>query len=59
MPLVNRWITIREQGLMLSLSFAGYGLGNALTYPLSALLCEYGGWASIFYFSGDDNFQTV
>ena len=52
LPLLSHWMTPHEQGLLMSLSFAGVGIGNAATYPISGFLCKYGGWKLIFYCPG-------
>jgi len=59
--MLNRWKTEREQGLLVGLSFAGIGIANSVTYPISGLLCEYSGWQSIFYFAGKlhNNFKNL
>uniref|UniRef100_A0A0P5XE04 Sialin n=1 Tax=Daphnia magna TaxID=35525 RepID=A0A0P5XE04_9CRUS len=52
LPLLRRWTTSKEQGLLVGLAFAGVGLANAATYPMTGLICELSGWRSIFYFCG-------
>jgi len=51
----SRWAPPNERGKLLGFSFAGMQVGNIITLPLAALLCEYGfdnGWGSIFYVYG-------
>nr|CAH0105935.1 unnamed protein product [Daphnia galeata] len=52
LPLLRRWTTSKEQGLLVGLAFAGAGLANAATYPMAGLMCNYSGWRSIFYYTG-------
>jgi MFS family permease len=52
LPMLTRWTTIQEQGLLVGIATAGIGVANSVTYPISGLLCQYGGWKSIFYFGG-------
>jgi ACS family sodium-dependent inorganic phosphate cotransporter-like MFS transporter 5 len=52
LPLLRRWTTAKEQGLLVGLAFAGAALANAATYPMAGLMCKYSGWRSIFYFAG-------
>jgi len=53
LPLLRRWTTAKEQGLLVGLAFAGAALANAATYPMAGLMCEYSGWRSIFYYAGE------
>ncbi|XP_046436871.1 sialin-like [Daphnia pulex] len=52
LPMLTRWTTTQEQGLLVGIATAGIGVANSVTYPISGLLCQYGGWKSIFYFGG-------
>ena len=52
LPLLTRWTSTQEQGLLVGIASAGIGIANSVTYPISGLLCQYGGWKSIFYFGG-------
>ncbi len=52
LPLLTRWTTTQEQGILVGISSAGVGIANSVTYPISGFLCEYGGWKLIFYFGG-------
>ncbi|KAI9555754.1 hypothetical protein GHT06_018269 [Daphnia sinensis] len=51
-PMLTRWTTTQEQGLLVGIASAGIGLANSVTYPISGLLCQHGGWKAIFYFGG-------
>ncbi|KAK4022974.1 hypothetical protein OUZ56_008416 [Daphnia magna] len=52
LPMLTRWTTTQEQGLLMGIASAGIGLANSVTYPISGLLCQHGGWKAIFYFGG-------
>ncbi|XP_045027408.1 sialin-like [Daphnia magna] len=52
LPLLTRWTTTQEQGLLMGIASAGIGLANSVTHPISGLLCQHGGWKAIFYFGG-------
>ncbi|GFO06927.1 vesicular glutamate transporter 1 [Plakobranchus ocellatus] len=48
----SHWAPPLESSRLRSICFAGSQMGKVLTYPLTALLCEYGfdgGWPSVFY----------
>ncbi|XP_062616836.1 sialin-like [Saccostrea cucullata] len=47
-----KWSPPHERSRLVAFAFGGTQLGNALAFPISSLLCEYGGWPSIFYFLG-------
>ncbi|XP_029649434.1 sialin [Octopus sinensis] len=51
----GNWAPPMERTKLLSFTYAGTFLGNVVTFPISALLCEYGfgdGWSSVFYIFG-------
>ncbi|XP_005090718.1 uncharacterized transporter slc-17.2 [Aplysia californica] len=51
----SHWAPPLESSRLRSISFAGSQVGKVLTYPVTALLCEYGfdgGWPSVFYVQG-------
>lgn len=51
----GNWAPPLERTKLLSFTYAGTFLGNVVTFPISALLCEYGfgdGWSSVFYVFG-------
>ncbi|RUS90909.1 hypothetical protein EGW08_001306 [Elysia chlorotica] len=51
----SQWAPPLESSRLRSICFAGSQMGKVLTYPLTAVLCEYGfdgGWPSIFYAQG-------
>ncbi|CAL1548159.1 unnamed protein product [Lymnaea stagnalis] len=51
----THWAPPLESSRLRSIGFAGSQLGKVITYPLTALLCQYGfdgGWPSIFYLQG-------
>lgn len=52
LPMLTRWTTTQEQGLLMGIASAGIGLANSVTHPISGLLCQHGGWKAIFYFGG-------
>ena len=52
LPMLTNWTTAKEQGLLTSIAFAGVGVANSATYPISGFLCQYSGWRSIFYVAG-------
>ncbi|KAK7477232.1 hypothetical protein BaRGS_00031543, partial [Batillaria attramentaria] len=48
----GKWAPIHERATLISLSFSGQNMANALVFPTAALLCKYGfagGWPSVFY----------
>ncbi|KAL5022181.1 hypothetical protein ScPMuIL_001336 [Solemya velum] len=50
-----RWAPPLEINKLCGFCYAGSQIGNVLTFPLAALLCEYGfdgGWPSVFYVFG-------
>ncbi|XP_025085593.1 sialin-like isoform X1 [Pomacea canaliculata] len=50
-----KWTPPLEAGKLQGFCYAGSQIGNVLTFPIAALLCEYGfdgGWASVFYVLG-------
>lgn len=50
-----KWAPPLERSKLIGFSHAGAQIGNVLTFPLSAILCDYGfdnGWGSIFYVFG-------
>lgn len=50
-----RWAPPLEKGMLCSLCYAGAQIGNVLTFPIAAALCENGfdgGWPSVFYVLG-------
>ncbi|XP_055995958.1 sialin-like [Ostrea edulis] len=48
----SKWSPPHERSRLVAFAFGGSQLGNALAFPISSLLCEYGGWPSIFFFLG-------
>ncbi|CAL1540359.1 unnamed protein product [Lymnaea stagnalis] len=49
------WAPPLERGMLCSLCYAGAQIGNVLTFPIAAALCENGfdgGWPSVFYVLG-------
>lgn len=49
------WAPPLETGKLTGFCYAGSQIGNVLTFPIAALLCNYGfdgGWPSIFYIIG-------
>ncbi|XP_059168721.1 sialin-like isoform X2 [Physella acuta] len=51
----SHWAPPLESSRLRSICFAGSQVGKVLTYPMTALLCEYGfdgGWPSLFYLQG-------
>ncbi|KAK7500791.1 hypothetical protein BaRGS_00008035 [Batillaria attramentaria] len=47
-----QWAPPLESSMLRSFCFAGCQMGYVLTFPVTALLCEYGfdgGWPSVFY----------
>ena len=59
LPLLRRWTTSKEQGLLVGLAFAGCALANAATYPMAGLMCNYSGWRSIFYYAGKKSLNSA
>ncbi|KAK2181869.1 hypothetical protein NP493_378g02034 [Ridgeia piscesae] len=50
-----KWAPPLERSKLMGFTYAGAQIGNVLTMPISAMLCEYGfdgGWPSIFYVLG-------
>ncbi|KAK0055306.1 sialin-like isoform X2 [Biomphalaria pfeifferi] len=50
-----RWAPPLERGILCSICYAGSQIGNVLTFPIAASLCEYGfdgGWPAVFYVLG-------
>jgi len=51
----SRWAPPLERSKLIGFTYAGSQIGNVITFPLSAILCDYGfdgGWSSIFYILG-------
>ena len=52
----GQWAPPLESSKLRSFCFAGCQMGYVLTFPVTALLCEYGfdgGWPSVFYVMGE------
>jgi len=49
---VRYWASPKDQGLLVGISMGGISIANALINPISATVCYYSGWHSIFYFAG-------
>lgn len=50
------WAPPAERSRLATISYAGPHIGTVLSFPLSALLVEYGfagGWPSVFYVFGE------
>ncbi|XP_064383500.1 sialin-like [Halichondria panicea] len=50
-----KWAPPAERSRLSTISYAGPHIGNVISFPLSAVLCEYGfdgGWPSVFYVFG-------
>ncbi|KAL5009865.1 hypothetical protein ScPMuIL_012170 [Solemya velum] len=50
-----KWSPPDERSRLVGFAFGGCQLGNALAFPISGLLCDYGfdgGWPSVFYVTG-------
>ena len=52
MGLWGSWAPSRELSRLVSIQFAGAGIGMAVTYPIDGWLAKELGWQSIFYFTG-------
>ena len=52
MAMWGSWAPSRELSRLVSIQFAGAGIGMAVTYPIDGWLAEEFGWQSIFYFTG-------
>ena len=52
MNLVRHWASPRDQGLLVGLCNGGGTLAYSVINPISAAMCNYGGWQSIFYLAG-------
>ena len=51
----GKWAPVGERATLVSLSFSGQNLANAVAFPTAALLCKHGfagGWPSVFYVYG-------
>jgi ACS family sodium-dependent inorganic phosphate cotransporter-like MFS transporter 5 len=51
----GRWAPPKERTRLAAITYSGPYVGNVLSFPLSALLCQYGfdgGWPSVFYVFG-------
>ncbi|CAI5442869.1 unnamed protein product [Caenorhabditis angaria] len=48
----SHWSTLAENGVYVSILAAHYQLAPLLTMPLSATMCQIGGWTSVFYTQG-------
>ncbi|XP_014680972.1 PREDICTED: sialin-like [Priapulus caudatus] len=51
----SHWAPPLERSKLVGFTYAGCQIGNVITLPLAALLCDYGfdgGWPSIFYVLG-------
>jgi len=51
----SKWAPPLERSKLIGFTYAGAQIGNVVTLPISAMLCDYGfdgGWASIFYVFG-------
>lgn len=51
----SKWAPPLERSKLIGFTYAGAQIGNVLTLPISAMLCDYGfdgGWGSIFYVFG-------
>jgi hypothetical protein len=49
------WAPSGERATLVSMSFSGQNIANALAFPTAALLCKggfAGGWPSVFYVYG-------
>ena len=52
----GKWAPVGERATLVSLSFSGQNLANAVAFPTAALLCKHGfagGWPSVFYVCGE------
>ena len=51
-----KWAPPTERSMLATITYAGPHIGTVLSFPLSALLIQYGfagGWPSVFYVFGE------
>lgn len=51
-----KWAPPKERSMLATITYAGPHIGTVLSFPLSALLVQYGfdgGWPSVFYVFGE------
>ena len=53
--LMKNWVSAKDQGLLVGISMGGMSVANAVSNPIGAAICNYGGWRSIFYLPGNTN----
>lgn len=52
----SKWAPPKERSVLATITYAGPHIGTVLSFPLSALLVQYGfdgGWPSVFYIFGE------